>query len=83
MLRVTAEDAMQAALSQVKELAEICDSQGRILGYFAPVCLEHAAAYAEGAAHFDPAEITSRKEQKQPGHSTKEVLEHLKSLEKT
>jgi hypothetical protein len=80
MQTVTATDTLSAALKQVKELAEIRDSQGAVLGFFAPISIEHAALYAHAAANIDP---TRHKQQSTdgPNRTTAEVLEYLKSLE--
>lgn len=82
MKSLTANDSMTAFLSKAQELTEIRDAQGKILGFFAPVALEHADRYALGAAQFNPQEIQRRKDQNLPGKSTAEVLAHLSSLEK-
>jgi hypothetical protein len=80
MTRLTADDAMLALLRQAKELAEVCDASGRVVGFFAPVALEHAATYAEAAARIDPAEIQRRKTEPGRNYTTREVFEHLLSL---
>ena len=79
MTKVTAGEAVQAVLGQLTELAEICDSNGRVIGYFAPATLPEAASYANAAAHVDPAEIERFKRSKEECYTTKEVFEHLKS----
>ena len=83
MTSLTADAAMAAVLGQVNELAEIRDASGKVIGFFAPVAIEHARNYANAAAHFDPEEIKRAKEEKGPGRTTAEVLSRLKSLEKT
>jgi hypothetical protein len=82
MVSLTANEAMLAILSGTKELAEIRDGNGTVIGFFAPIALPKAQMYAEAAAHIDPAEIQRRKEDKQKGRTTEEVLERLKALEK-
>jgi hypothetical protein len=82
MVSLTANDSMVALLNQAKGLTEICDPKGKVIGFFAPISLEHAQDYVVGAAHFDRAEIQRRKEQNLPGRTTKEVFEHLLSLTK-
>jgi hypothetical protein len=82
MNAVTADIALQQSLANVPGLTEIRDSQGVLLGYFSPAKHKLAQAYAEAAAHFDPAEIKRRKESEEPGRSTAEVLSRLKGLEK-
>ena len=80
MQSVTADAPMKAALGQVKELAVVRDADGTVLGFFAPVALEHAARYAEAAASIDPT-LHKRQAKDGPTRTTAEVLEHLKSLE--
>jgi len=83
MNSITADHAMSAILKQTTVLSEIRDPSGTVIGFFAPVAIEHAQRYAEAAAHFDPSEIKRRKESNEPLRTTAEVLEHLKPLEKT
>ena len=83
MTSLTADDNMLRILSQVNELAEIRDASGRVIGFFAPVSVERADLYAQAAAQVDPTEIQRRKEPGRKTHTTQEVLDHLKSLEKS
>ena len=83
MITLTADKRMLALLAQAKELAEIRDANGNVIGFFAPLSLPHAQEYAKAASQVDPTEIQQRKKDKQPGHTTKEVLDRLKSMEKT
>ena len=83
MTSVTANEAVLAVLGSVKELTEIRDPSGKVIGFFAPIAVEHAQHYANAAARIDPAAIQRAKEEKGPGRTTAEVLQHLKSLEKT
>jgi hypothetical protein len=82
MIQVAVENSVKNILSQLTELAELRDATGQIIGYFAPISLRQAAAYAAGAAHFDPAEIKRLKEQADPGRTTQEVLQRLEALER-
>jgi hypothetical protein len=82
LITLTADKKMLALLAQVKELAEVRDANGNVVGFFAPLSLPHGQEYAKAAAQIDPAEMQRRKKDKQRGHSTKEVLERLKSTEK-
>jgi hypothetical protein len=81
MTSLTADDAMLATLRQAQGLAEIRDPTGRVIGFFAPVSVEHADLYAQAAAQVDPTEIQRRKAAGGKPHTTQEVLDHLKSLE--
>jgi len=80
MLTVKADAAMKAALQKATSLAQVCDSDGTIIGFFAPVSLDRAPLYAEAAAHIDPM-AHKRQPQDGPLKTTAEVLEHLKTLE--
>jgi hypothetical protein len=80
MTSLTVDNATLATLSQAKELVEIRDPNGTVLGFFAPVALERAHLYAAAAAQIDPTEIQRRKATPQKTHTTQEVLEHLDSL---
>jgi hypothetical protein len=82
MLQLTADDAVMAVLGKAKELAEIRDCNGTVIGFFAPVGIERADLYAEAAAAVDPSEIQRRKQAGHKTQTTQEVLAHLDSLEK-
>jgi hypothetical protein len=81
MISLTADDAMLAILKQAKELAEIRDLSGKVVGFFAPLALPDAQFYANAAAHIDPAEIRRRKKVGGNTATTEEVLQNLKTLE--
>jgi hypothetical protein len=81
MDHVTVDERARAALSEVKSLVEVRDADGRVIGFFAPVALEHAARYAEAAAQTDP--LAARKPAREgPTKTTAEVLDQLRSLER-
>jgi hypothetical protein len=80
MSTITASPAFAAVLSGLEGPTEIRDANGNLLGQFTPALLL-AKAYQDAAAHFDAAEMKRRKESRQQGYSTSEVLAHLKSLE--
>ena len=80
MLTVHADEAMKAALRKATSLAQVCDSDGAVIGFFAPVALERAHLYAEAAASIDPM-AHKRRPQDGPNKTTAEVLEYLKTLE--
>jgi hypothetical protein len=80
MLTVTADAAMKAALRQANGLAQVCDADGTVIGFFAPVSIERAALYAEAAASIDPT-LHKRQPKDGPNRTTAEVLDYLKTLE--
>ncbi len=83
MITLTADKRMLALLARAKELAEIRDANGNVVGFFAPLSLPHAPEYAKAASQVDPTQIQERKKGKRPGHTTKEVLDRLRSMGKT
>lgn len=80
MTTLTADEAMLAVLRQANGLAEIRDTSGAVVGFYAPVTLEHAAQFASAAAHIDPAELKCRRESTDTCYTTREVFERLRSL---
>lgn len=64
--------ATLAKLRQVKERVEVCDEQGRIVGYFEP------SIYAGAIMPPDP---TDEEVAAEETYTFDEVLAHLKSLE--
>jgi hypothetical protein len=79
VITLTADKKMLALLAQVKELGEVRDANGNVVGFFAPLSLPHGQEYAKAAAQIDPAEMQRRKKDKRPGHTTKEVLKRFSS----
>lgn len=73
MQSVVPDPAAVELFKKVNGLAEVRDAQGRVIGFYAPVHLKHAFAYAQAAdrltAGGDPKEQT-----------TKEVFLRLQSL---
>ncbi len=83
MNTVTADSSLQQSLDVFSGLTEIRDSNGRVIGYFSPATPDKAAAaYAQAAAHFDAEEMKRRKDSRDKGLTTAEVLDRLKSLER-
>ncbi len=79
MTTLTADDAMLAVLGQASELAEIRDTTGTVVGFFAPVAIDRAPLFARAAAQADPAEVQRRKESGGKTYTTQEVLDRLRS----
>jgi hypothetical protein len=75
-----ADEAVLAVLRQAKELVEVRDASGNVVGFFAPVALPQASSYARVAAQIERAEIERRKQANVKGYTTREVFEHLQSL---
>jgi hypothetical protein len=81
MNTLTADAGLQATLGKLSEPTEIRDQEGNVVGYYTPVSHDKAQLYAEARAHFDPDEMTHRKESGEKGRTTVEVLERLRSRE--
>lgn len=72
MKKITLDANALANLRSVAEHAELCDAEGRIVGYFRP------SIYAgEVIPEFDEAEL-ERRSHETGGYSTAQVLEHLR-----
>jgi hypothetical protein len=80
MQSIVADDAMKAKLAQANTLVEVRDAKGTVIGFFAPVSLEHAARYAQAAASTQPLSH-NRGSKDGSSRTTGEVLDHLKTLE--
>lgn len=80
MQSIVATDAVKETFAGAKSLVEVRDSAGVVIGFFAPVALEHAARYAEAAAAIDP--LASKRQTKSGlTMTTPEVLNFLQTLE--
>jgi hypothetical protein len=79
MTTIPLDDKTVAALSKEKELVAMTDAAGVVIGFFAPIGIEHAPQYAAAGAHFYP---DKDKPRNGPWYTTEEVISHLKSLEK-
>ena len=74
MKKITLDASALANLRSVAEHVEVCDSEGRIVGYFRP------SIYAgEIVPEFDEAEL-NRRSLETGGYTTAQVLEHLRQL---
>jgi hypothetical protein len=74
MIKVTVDAAMLAQLGQVETVSEICDADGRTVGYFHPT--EKRLAREENVARspFSDEELQRRRQQRR-GRSLAEILE--------
>jgi hypothetical protein len=79
MSTITANPVVEALLGGLGEPTEIRGASGHLLGYFTPTACRQAL-YDEANAHFDPAEMKRRKDMRDAGSTTAEILEHLQSL---
>lgn len=72
-----ADPSLQQSLSMLPGLTQVRDADGVVLGYFTPASQNLADAYTVAAAHFDPAELQSRKSSGKKGSTTSEVLNRI------
>jgi hypothetical protein len=79
MTSIIANKSMLAALKQVNEFAQICDSKGQIIGFFSARRQHFGNRARKG---FDLAEIERRKRSKEKGEPLKVVMGRLRLLEK-
>jgi hypothetical protein len=80
MTSVLADESMRSLLSQVKELAEVRDADGNVLGVFAPGTPEEVRLYLHAWFTLDPAQVQKQKQTPEKTYTTQEVLAHLRSL---
>ena len=83
MVQVIANDAVRALFGELKETAEIRDEHGGLVGYFLPAASDEARLRQKVMAQYDPAEIARRKASGEPGRTTAEVLERLRTPGRT
>jgi hypothetical protein len=80
MTVINADSHVLGILSGVQQLTEVCDSSGRIVGYYAPASLQDAAKLARVAASFDRNEIEVIKRAGEPSITTRKLFQQLQSL---
>jgi hypothetical protein len=80
MTTFTADPQLRDLFGRFREVTEVRDSTGKLIGTFTPAAYTENEPYTRAAAHFDPEELKRRKESNQVGKTTAEVLELLKSL---
>jgi hypothetical protein len=80
MISLTADDTVRAVLSQAKELAEVRDSAGKVIGFFVPTDVYKARLFAEASRNTDFVKILQGECLTKTAHTTRQVFEHLKSL---
>jgi hypothetical protein len=73
---------MKSLLKDLTESAEIRDVHGELIGYFVPAKGEAAELRHLAFEQYDPEEIRRSKESRGPWHTTAQVLEHIRALER-
>lgn len=80
MISLIADSTMAAVLGQAKEVAEIRDASGTVIGFFAPITGANGCVNSHSVPVLDPAELKRRREDNAHNVSTKELFEYLKTL---
>lgn len=84
MTQLIASEAMLQQLRALTQPVDIVDAEGKVLGRYTPVTSsEKEEQYREAMTLFDPKELERLAQTKQPGYTIDQVMEHLRSLEKT
>lgn len=76
MTKLPLDEAMLAKLRDIKQRVEVCDEQGRIVGYFEP------SIYAGIITPPEPTEEELLAAEAEESYTLDEVLAYLKTLEK-
>ncbi|HEV3143932.1 MAG TPA: hypothetical protein VGZ47_08625 [Gemmataceae bacterium] len=80
MTVINADDHVLGVLAGVHQLTEVRDSNGQIVGYYAPASLQEAAKVARAAASFDRNEIERIRRAGNPKITTRQLFQRLQSL---
>jgi hypothetical protein len=81
MSTVKADKALGVLLSELKDVTQIQDTNGEVLGYFTPRAQLDAQAYERAPDLFDPVETQRRKQAEHgKGLVLEEVMRRLHSL---
>ena len=75
MVKLPLEESVLGKLREVKERVEVCDAEGRIVGYFEP------SIFAGYVIPPDPTEQELAEIEAGPTYTLAEVWEHIKALE--
>jgi hypothetical protein len=81
---ITANEAMENHLRGILEPVEIRNRSGKVLGHYTPlVSPDLKAAYERAAQLFDLEEAERLVRTEKHGYTFEQVMEHLRSLEKS
>lgn len=75
------DEKLLTTLNAVSDLTELRDTNGRVIGFFAPATAANASSCVQAAAHFDRDEIQRLRNSKEKGSPTANVLKRLQKLE--
>lgn len=83
MTVVTVTQEIKAVFDQLKEVTELYDKDGNFLGLFTPYQLAQNEMVERAGEEFDLEQAERQLATRQKCFTTEQVLEHLKSLEKS
>jgi hypothetical protein len=81
MNAITPDAATLSIFDKLDQITEIRDSQGKVVGVYAPIDRAKQLLFLEATIHIDPREKDRRKASGGPKYTTQEVLDYLASLE--
>ena len=82
MLNITIDNELAAKLRDTEQAATVRDADGRLLGVFTCMPPGVAATYQHALDTIDPDELKRRANDSRPGHTTQQVLERLRQMER-
>jgi hypothetical protein len=82
MNTLTADANLKSLFQQIKDVTNVVDDDGRLLGVITPRAHAEKLLYEEIAAAFDIAELEERKSET-GGYTLDQIWERVKSLENT
>ena len=78
---ITTDGSLKADLSEVKEIVEVKNPAGEVIGLYAPTSMPDWKDYLHIITGLDPEEVKRRDPSKEKCYTSDEVTEHLRSLE--
>jgi hypothetical protein len=83
MVQVKASEAIQSVIGTLKgrERAEVLDDRGEVIAYLIPVDSPEEQLRRKAFAEYDPEKARRRRESREGGFTTEQVLVYLKSLD--
>jgi hypothetical protein len=76
MNRITLDQTMRSKPGDVSKQSEICDEQGKVVGYYLPLVADGPSLYRWAEAQVTPEEL-ERRAREPGGKTTAEILERL------
>ncbi len=79
MVRITIDEALQKKLFSSQEIVELVDESGKLLGRLLPKVENPMEGWEPVSPPLSEEELQRRLASDEPGLSTKQVIEHLRS----